>query len=63
MFLFILKLSCRYAPQSERLKKNCFHNELKGELDMPSADDLIMCLGDFNEHIGRHIDGFDGFHR
>ena len=21
-----------------------------------------MCLGDFNGHIGRHIDGFDGVH-
>ena len=21
-----------------------------------------MCLGDFNGHVGRHIDGFDGVH-
>ena len=28
---------------------------------MHSADDLVMRLGDFNEH-GRHIDGFDGVH-
>ena len=27
-----------------------------------SADDLVMCLGDFNGHVGRHIDGFDGVH-
>ena len=27
---------------------------------MPSANDLDMCLGDFNGHIGRHIDGFAG---
>ena len=27
---------------------------------MHSVDDLVMCLGDFDEHIGRHIDGFDG---
>ena len=27
---------------------------------MHSADDLIMCFGDINGHIGRHIDGFDG---
>ena len=25
-------------------------------------DDLVMYLGEFNEHIGRHIDGFDGMH-
>ena len=29
---------------------------------MHSADDLIMCLGDFNGHVGRHIDEFDGVH-
>ena len=21
-----------------------------------------MCLGDFNGHVGRHIDGFNGVH-
>ena len=26
---------------------------------MHSVDDLVMCLGDFNGHIGRHIDGLD----
>ena len=29
---------------------------------MPSAGDLVMSLADFNGHIGRHIDGFDGVH-
>ena len=29
---------------------------------MHSAGDLVMGLGDFNEHIGRGIDGFDGVH-
>ena len=33
--------------------------ELKCERDVHSADDLVMCLGDFNGHVGRHIDGFD----
>ena len=27
---------------------------------MHSAGDLVMCLGDLNGHIGRHIDGVDG---
>ena len=35
---------------------------LKCEWDMHSADDLVMCLGDFNGHVGRHIDGFDWVH-
>ena len=29
---------------------------------MRSADNLVMCLGDLNGHVGRHIDGFDGVH-
>ena len=29
---------------------------------MHSADDLVMCLGDFNEHIGTHFDGFNVVH-
>ena len=41
-------------------KKQSFYDELKGEWDMHSAVNLVMCLGDFIGHIGRHIDGFDG---
>ena len=26
---------------------------------MHSAGDLVMCLGDFNGHMGRHINVFD----
>ena len=28
---------------------------------MHSAGDLVMCLGDFNGHVGRHIDDLMGF--
>ena len=30
---------------------------------MHSIDDLIVCMGGFNEYVGRHIDTFDGVHR
>ena len=33
-------------------------DELKGEWDIHSADDLAVCLGDLNVNQGRHIDGF-----
>ena len=29
---------------------------------MHSTGDLVMSMGDFNGHINRHIDGFDGVH-
>ena len=41
-------------------KKNSLYDELKGEWDMHSAGDLVMCLGDINGHIGRYIDGGHG---
>ena len=28
---------------------------------MHSADYSVMRFGDINGHVGRHIDGFDGF--
>ena len=43
-------------------EKQSFYDELKCEWDMHSADDLVMCLCDFNGHVGRHIDGFNGVH-
>ena len=46
----------------EGLKKNSLYCELKCEWDTHSAGDLVMCLVDFNGHIARHIDGFDGVH-
>ena len=56
----VLRWICGYAPQGGR--KTMFYDELKGEWDMHSAGDLVMCLGDFDGHVGRHIDGFDGIH-
>ena len=40
--------------------KNSFYDKVKCEWDMHSAGDLV--LGDFNGHVCRHADGFDGVH-
>ena len=60
----VLKSICGYAPQSGRSfeEKQSFNDNLKCEWDMHSVCDLVMCLGDFNGHVGRHFDGFDGLH-
>ena len=42
--------------------KTAFYDKLKCEWDMHSADDLVMHLGIFYGHLGRHIDGCDGVH-
>ena len=44
------------------LKKTVFLYELKGERDMHSENDLVMCFVSFNRHVGRHIYGFDWIH-
>ena len=47
-------------------KQSC--DELKGEWNMHNADDLVVCLVDFNGYVGRYIyiyryiDGFDEVH-
>ena len=44
----------------EEVLKTAFYDELKSDFNMHSADDLVMSLGDFSGHVGRHIDRFDG---
>ena len=60
----MLRLICWYAPQSGRRleEKQSFYDDLKCEWDMHTTEDLFMCLGDFNGHVGTHIDGFYGVH-
>ena len=57
-----LRLICWYCQQSGRSleEKQSFYDELKCEWDMHSACDLVMCLDDFNGHVDRYIDGFNG---
>ena len=45
----VLRLICVHAPQSGRSldEKQSFYDKLKCDWDMHSADDLVMCLGDF----------------
>ena len=50
------------SAKCKKFHRTVFYDELKGEWDMHNADDLVMCFGDFNGHIGRHIDGLDGVH-
>ena len=60
----VLRLIYGYAPQSGRSleEKQCFYDGLICEWDMHSADDLVLSFGDFNGHVGRHIDGFGVVH-
>ena len=54
----VLRLICGYAPHSGRSleEKQPFYNSFNVSGICISAVDLVMCLGDFNGHVGWHID-------
>ena len=57
----VTKLICLCTLQSGRNweEEQPFYDELIGELNMHSENDLVICFGDFNWRMGQHIDGFD----
>ena len=55
---------CAYAPQVGRseCKKDQFYNDMAGEWDLQNPEEVVLGMRDFNGHVGRRIDGFDGVH-
>ena len=55
---------CAYAPQIGRseCKNDQFYNDMASEWDVQIPGEVILGLGDFNRHVGRQIDGFEGVH-
>ena len=51
-----------FSANWKKLKKSLY-DEQKGGWDMHRAGDLVMCLYDFNGHVGRHIDELNRLHR
>ena len=37
-----------------------FYDEFRGDWNIHCPDDLVICLGDFSGHVGRHIDVVHG---
>ena len=60
----VLRLMCGYSPQGGRSleEKQSFYDELKCECDVHSVDDVVMCMFDINEYMGRNIGGLDSAH-
>ena len=57
----VLRLITGCALQNGRglKEKPSFYDEIKCKLDMYS---VVECLGDFDQHLDRHIDRFDCVH-
>ena len=53
---------CAYEPQTERpdTEKVRFYNEMASKLDFGSSSEIIVTLGDFNRHVGKCAQGFEG---
>ena len=55
---------CAYAPQVGRSKceKDQFYNGMASEWDLQNPSKVVLGMGNFNGHVGRQIDGFEGVH-
>ena len=60
----VIKVLCAYAPQVGRseCEKNQFCNDMANEWNLLSPGEVVLGLGDFNGHVGRFIDSFEGVH-
>ena len=64
VFEEVVRDVCSYAPQSGKSmeeKGNCYE-DLSREWTTHHTSELIIVIGDFNGHVGRNIDGCQGFH-
>ena len=57
-----MRVMCAYGPQAERSdrEKDKFCNKMACEWDFQNPGEMFPGLGDFNGHIGRRIDNFEG---
>ena len=60
----VMCIICAYGPQSERpdAEKVCFYDEIESKWNFGSSSEIIVSLGDFNGHVGKCAEGFEGVH-
>ena len=60
----VMRIICAYGPQSERpdTEKVRFDDEMGNEWDLGSSSKIIISLEDFNGHVGKCAEGFEGVH-
>ena len=60
----VMRVICAYGPQSGRpdAEKVRFYDEMGSEWDLGSSSEIIVSLGDFNGHVGKCAEGFEGVH-
>ena len=60
----VVRIVCAYAPQCGRSmsQKEKFYEEMVRGCEVENASKVLICLGDFNGHIGKEVEGFEGVH-
>ena len=60
----VMRVICAYGPRSGRpdAEKVRFYDEMGSEWDLGSSSEIIVSLGDFNGHVGKYAEGFEGVH-
>ena len=60
----VVRIVCTYAPQCGRAmsEKKKFYEKMARRCEVENANEVLSCLGDFNGHIGKEVDGFEGVH-
>ena len=61
----VMHVICAYGPQSGRpdAKKVRFYDEMGSEWDLESSSEITVSLGDFNGHVGKYAQSFEGVHK
>ena len=54
----------QYALQSEKsdAEEETFYEKMVREWSMANASELVLALGDFNGHVGKCAEGYEGIH-
>ena len=60
----VIRVICAYGPQSGRpdKEKEDFYDDMAKEWDLNRPNETILGFGDFNGHVGKRADGFEGVH-
>ena len=60
----VMGVICAYGPQSGRpdAEKVHFYVEMASEWDLRSSSEIIVSLGNFNGHVAKCAEGFEGVH-
>ena len=60
----IVRVISAYATQQRRKdeEKVKFYDDVSEVLSQAGSDEFVVLLGDFNGHVGRNADGYEGVH-